>query len=152
LVSFDLDHDGSPDFGLSNRWFYHSTTGAFANLQVFQSPSPNEIWMTNSKACGGTYPVAAALPKGKTIGPKGEFKHSPYGAVMAAATKATTCGVWAGQSNLQAYLGLKFTINGKIHFGLGTSESGHAAPTIFSYPDRLRLRDHSQQVDPCGRD
>jgi hypothetical protein len=24
---------------------------------------------------------------------------------------------WAGQSNLQAYLGLKFTIKGKIHFG-----------------------------------
>jgi hypothetical protein len=25
--------------------------------------------------------------------------------------------VWAEQSNLQAYLGLKFTIKGKIHFG-----------------------------------
>jgi hypothetical protein len=73
--------------------------------------------MTNSGECGGTEAVAAALPKGKRIGPKREFKHYPYGAVMAAATKATTCGVWAGQSNLHAYLGLKFTIKGKVHFG-----------------------------------
>jgi hypothetical protein len=66
---------------------------------------------------GGVEAVAAALPKSKRIGPKGEFKHSDGAAVMAAASKATTCGVWARQSNLQAYLGLKFTIQGKIHFG-----------------------------------
>jgi hypothetical protein len=72
--------------------------------------------MTKIMCAGTETSDAAALPKGKRIGPKGEFKHSSY-AVMAATSKATTCGPWARQSNLQAYLGLKFTINGKIHFG-----------------------------------
>jgi hypothetical protein len=116
LFRIDLDHDGTPDFGLSNKWT-HSTTFSFRTLSVRQSQSPNEMWMTNSKECGGILAGAAALPKGKRIGPKGEFNNPYRAAVMAAATKATTCGVWAGQSNLQAYLGLKFTIKGKIHFG-----------------------------------
>jgi hypothetical protein len=115
LFRIDLDHDGSPDFGFSNTWT-SNVSFAFRRLAVHPSQPTNEIWVTNSKACGGTASVVAALPKGKKIGPKGEFKHNPYG-VMADATKATTCGVWARQSNLQAYLGLKFTINGKIHFG-----------------------------------
>jgi len=116
LFPFDLNHDGIPDFGFSNKQSV-SSAFSFRTLKVRQSQSANEIWMTHSMACGGTESVAAALPKGKRIGPKGEFKHYPFGAVMAAASKATTCGVWAGQSNLQAYLGLKFTIKGKIHFG-----------------------------------
>jgi hypothetical protein len=61
---FDLNHDGTPDFGLSNKWSYNGGT-----LKVLQSQVADEIWMTNSKACG-TLSVAAALPKGKRIGPK----------------------------------------------------------------------------------
>ena len=68
--------------------------------------------------CGGAPSSGAApLPKGTRIGPNGAFKHRTYGAGMAYAGKGTTCGPWARQSNLQAYLGLKFTIKGKIHFG-----------------------------------
>jgi hypothetical protein len=111
----DLDHDGSPDFGLRNNWFH--TYFSYRDLLVRQSQSPNEIWMTNSMCAGAESSGAAPLPKGKRIGPNGEFKHRTYGAGMAYAGKATTCGPWARQSNLQAYLGLKFTINGKIHFG-----------------------------------
>jgi hypothetical protein len=115
LFRIDLNHDGTPDFSLSNRW--NVPYFSYRTLRVFQSQPANEIWLTNRYKCGGVESVAAALPKGKRIGPKGEFKHYPHGAVMAAASKGTTCGVWAGQSNLQAYLGLKFTIKGKIHFG-----------------------------------
>jgi hypothetical protein len=115
LFRIDLNHDGTPDFGLSNKWIHTYFSNRTLLVHAFQPGT--EIWMTGRYKCGGVESVAAALPKGKRIGPKGEFKHYPHGAVMAAASKGTTCGVWAGQSNLQAYLGLKFTIKGKIHFG-----------------------------------
>ncbi len=113
LFYIDLNHDGTPDFAFSNTWYVGEKTDRV--LKIVE-PSANEIWMTNSKACN-TLSVAAALPKGKRIGPKADFKHNNFGAVMAAATPTGSCGVWLGQSNLQAYLGLKFTIKGKIHFG-----------------------------------
>jgi hypothetical protein len=115
LFRIDLNHDGTPDFSLSNRW--NVPYFSYRTLRVFQSQPANEIWLTNRYKCGGVESVAAALPKGKRIGPKGEFENSYGAAVMAAHSKATNCGVWFGQSNFQAYLGLKFTINGKIHFG-----------------------------------
>jgi hypothetical protein len=116
LFRIDLNHDRIPDFGISNNRF-QSTEMSDRNLWVRHSQPANEIWMTKSMCAGRSQSGAAALPKGKRIGPKGEFKHTPYGAGMAYAGKATTCGPWARQSNLQAYLGLKFTIKGKIHFG-----------------------------------
>jgi hypothetical protein len=116
LFRFDLNHDGIPDFGLSNRWA-HSTEADFRTLKVFPSQPANEIWMTKGNGFFCTSSVAAVLPKGKRIGPKGGFKHYALGAVMAISTKTATCGVWLGQSNFQAYLGLKFTIKGEIHFG-----------------------------------
>jgi hypothetical protein len=115
LFRIDLNHDGTPDFGLSNKWIHTYFSNRTLLVHAFQPG--NEIWMTGRYKCGGVESVAAALPKGKRIGPEGEFENSYGAAVMAAHSKATNCGVWFGQSNFQAYLGLKFTINGKIHFG-----------------------------------
>jgi len=114
LFHIDLDHDGTPDFGFLNTWYVGEKTDR--TLKVLQSQPANEIWMT--KACN-TFPVAAALPRGKRIGSKADFQHNNFGAVMALATPTGSCGVWLGKSNFQAYLGLKFTIKGKIHFGWG---------------------------------
>jgi len=112
LFQIDLNHDGTPDFGFLNTWYVGEKTDR--TLKVLQSQPANEIWMT--KACN-TFPVAAALPRGKRIGPKADFQHNNFGAVMALATPTGSCGVWLGKSNFQAYLGLKFTIKGTIHFG-----------------------------------
>ena len=112
LFHIDLNHDGIPDFELSNS--YYKGEKYSWTLKVARAQSANEILMTNTQLCGG---VAAALPRGKRIGPKGSFKTYPRGGWMAIVTATGTCGVWARQSDLQAYLGLKFTIKGKIHFG-----------------------------------
>jgi len=79
LFRIDLNHDGIPDFGLSNNRF-QSTEMSDRNLLVRQSLPANEIWMTKSMCAGAESSGAAALPKGKRIGPKGEFKRTPYGA------------------------------------------------------------------------
>jgi hypothetical protein len=116
LFHIDLNHDGTPDFAFSNHWYVGEKS--YRTLKVIQSQSANEIWMTNSKACGMvSLSAAAALPKGKRIGPKADFRHSNFGAVMAVVVPSLSCGVWLGKSNFQAYLGLKFIIKGKIHFG-----------------------------------
>jgi len=112
LFHIDLNHDGTPDFGLSNS-YYQGEKNAWT-LKAVHTQSANEILMTNSRLCGW---VAAVLPRGKRIGPKGPFKTYPRGGWMAAVNGSFTCGVWASRSNLQAYLGLKFAIKGKTHFG-----------------------------------
>jgi len=70
------------------------------------------------------------------------FQHSSrFGAVIALALKTGSCGEWLGKSNFQAYLGLKFTIKGKIHFGwarvkvdtLQTQQKFSATLTGYAY-------------------
>jgi len=115
LFHIDLNHDGIPDFGLLNS--YYKGEKYYWTLKVVPPRSANGIRVTRSMACGGSESVAAALPKGKRIGPAGPFKNYRNGVVMAVAGGSATCGVWQGKSNLQAYLGLKFAVKGKIHFG-----------------------------------
>ena len=141
LFPIDLNHDGTPDFGLSNKW-YSNGEGDYRTLQAFQSQPANEIWMTKSKACSAfSASAAAAVPKGKRIGSKRDFQHNGRGVVMALALKTGSCGEWLGKSNFQAYLGLKFTIKGKIHFGwarvkvdtLQTQQKFSATLTGYAY-------------------
>jgi hypothetical protein len=111
LISFDLNHDGIPDFGLSNKYSFFSTRW-YGTLAVVQAQPANEIWGVNSKGllCAG------ALPKGIRVGPKGRFQKDPAtGLVMAFSNPDTYFGQWFHVK--QAYLGLKFVIKGKTHFG-----------------------------------
>ena len=111
LFSFDLNHDGIPDFGLSNK-YVATTSRAYGTLKVVQSRQANEIWGVNSKGIL----CAAALPEGIRVGPKGRFQKDPAtGLVMALASFDTYFGPWLKVK--QAYLGLKFVIKGKTHFG-----------------------------------
>jgi hypothetical protein len=111
LITFDLNHDGIPDFGLSNQ--YVSTSQGFTFLKVKQHQEDNQIWQVSSqgKVCAG------ALPAGTKVGPNGNFKRDPKsGLAMAFANfEGTTYGPW--NKVKKGYLGLKFVIKGKTHFG-----------------------------------
>jgi hypothetical protein len=111
LISFDLNHDGISDFGLSNK--YVSTSQGFAFLGVKQHQQANEIWQVRNqgRVCAG------ALAAGRKIGPKGNFHNDPKaGLPMAFANfEGTYYGPWLKVK--QAYLGLRFVIKGKTHFG-----------------------------------
>ncbi len=111
FVRFDLNHDGITDFGLSNlRHVLSSET--FAALRVAPIGEANEIWGVYSKQVL----CAAALPKGRKVGPKGPFQKDPKdGLPMAVSGAYGTYGPWRHVQ--QAYLGLKFVIKGKKHFG-----------------------------------
>jgi hypothetical protein len=112
LISFDLNHDGIPDFGLSNI-YTHTSFQAAGFLKVVQAQSANEVWNVTSKG----FLCAATLPKNARVGPKGHFQKDPTaGLAMAFSNlEGTYFGPWRNVK--QAYLGLKFVIKGKTHFG-----------------------------------
>jgi hypothetical protein len=131
-VNLDLNHDGITDFqfcvfGDSESSSYcskqrgsrtlagkHPPSPFFDDLSIFPANSRNEIWghLTFRQS-----PAAADLPAGVRIGPKGKF--SPGHRLMATWGMGSTQSYYGGPwKNAQhRYLGLKFVIKGKVHFG-----------------------------------
>ncbi|MFZ0322057.1 MAG: hypothetical protein WAL56_23220 [Candidatus Sulfotelmatobacter sp.] len=102
----DLNHDGINDFLIVN---FYSTTSALLNVGVSPEQPGNEIFSN-----GAGY--AAAIPAGIAIGSNGRF-HPAQSLNMANDDfPVGNCqGPWKEARN--KYLGLKFKINGEIHFG-----------------------------------
>jgi hypothetical protein len=113
--SLDLNHDGTADFELKNVFNTFSGNSA-GYMKVLPLASANEVWAARAPGCGSEELCAAALPKGRTIGPKGSFQpDSPSGELMEASDIVSgNSGSWL---NVTRYLGLKFVIAGKTHFG-----------------------------------
>jgi hypothetical protein len=117
LFRVDLNHDGIADFALRNTWKTLSSR-THATLTVERLRPANEIWGNTGGTCtytGSPYQCAAALPKGTKVGPKGNFKADPLPLAMAVSNLRGQFGPWLHVK--QAYLGLKFVIKGKTHFG-----------------------------------
>jgi hypothetical protein len=114
LVPLDLNHDGIPDFGLRNRWRILGSE-IFATLKVVQARSANEI--RKGLPCYPGFLCAAALPKGTKVGVKGQFQQDPKsGLFMVQLDHVYDWGPWLNVKQ-QAYLGFKFVIKGRTHFG-----------------------------------
>jgi hypothetical protein len=130
-VPIDLNHDGMADFSMTNLYIF-STRGlpSLGALDVkpaqrAQAHQANEIWEVNSS--GGD--CAAALPKGKPVGPKGAFQRDPvYGLLMAEFNFVKSSCPWVKVK--QAFLGLKFWIKGQPHFGWARVKLSHQAFSI----------------------
>jgi hypothetical protein len=108
----DLNHDGTTDFLLSNK--YGTSTGfSFADLSL--SGAKNSFAMTSSRQ----QQFPRALAKGAKIGAHSQRFHSAKG-LMAGIVSADNgsqshAGKWAYATN--RYLGLKFSIKGETHYG-----------------------------------
>lgn len=109
-LSLDLNHDGVADFIFSN--FYTSTSSTL-NLSVDPADPSNEIFSTG----GQVHSVfAAALAAGRNIGPHGKFQKLLGEGMANGLDLESKCqGPWVNAH--ERYLGLKFIIKGKIHFG-----------------------------------
>jgi hypothetical protein len=116
-LHLDLNHDGIADFDLKDtfsQWSYSSR----GLLSALPDRPKNAIW---GHIVGRTA-YASALPANVEVGPKGQFLTGEGG--MASeyfnggrdrAGFLYGNGPWANVTN--RYLGLKFVIQGKIHFG-----------------------------------
>jgi hypothetical protein len=161
FAELDLNHDGIKDFQ-----FYNSYQGPSARrppegnngaaLRVSPAQSSNRVWAVESK--GGL--AAAALPKGTKVGARRPFQPGHSSLVMAAyvgGTSGTAFGPWLKVK--RAFLGLKFVINGKTHFGwarirIGGSGVGFPA-TITGYayetvPDKPIITGQTKGPDTIG--
>jgi hypothetical protein len=154
VVNLDLNNDGLPDFELCNlsSFFQCSTSRRVGETGTSKHPSPffdwlvvfpakaksqqNRIW-GNSTWRGDA--AAAALRAGFHIGPKRRFLPGTVDAGgQVAGRLMATQGSAAGQTYyggpwknvLHRYLGLKFIIKGKIHYGWARLHVHWRAPHI----------------------
>jgi hypothetical protein len=120
-LHLDLNHDGIADFDLKDTfstWFYSSA----GRLSALPDRTKNAIWghMVQRSA------YASALPANVEVGPKGQFLAGAGGMASEYFNGGRRGGrdhpdfpygngPWANVTN--RYLGLKFVVKGKTHFG-----------------------------------
>jgi hypothetical protein len=119
----DLNHDGIVDFTFVDSHFTSTFDGGAGVLTIFPQQSANEIWGNQSSA--GFRRYASALAPGIEIGSKGKFQpgemilahsSSNEGKRHPNSISSYNCdGPWKHAGN--RYLGLKFIINGEVHYG-----------------------------------
>jgi hypothetical protein len=143
-VSIDLNHDGVNDFYFS--LYSHSSVlnGTFLRmLQVKGVSRPrNQVYSVLSSG----YTVAAALPNGAKIGPERGFQNHLSMAIMFAVGNGYNSSISQGpwrKVTKQAYLGLRFVIKGKIHYGW--ARLGHIS---HNKPARALLTGYAYETIP----
>jgi len=118
-LQIDLNGDGVVDFTLSGGSSITSGISTEARLRVYGNAKTNQIF---GKKEQGPRPVASALPPGVELGPNSKFAAS--NTYMGEAGNfpggvRTYFGPWApkGGERKDRFVGLKFVIDGQIHFG-----------------------------------
>ena len=118
-VKLDLNHDGVTDFRFVAT--FQTTTSTFrSNLSVLPAAGNGvEGWT-------GGRPYASALRLGAGIGPLRYFPGKQMASVNVGPAAIYYVGIWVNVKN--RYLGLRFKIKGKTHFGwarLGVQVQNH---------------------------
>jgi len=118
----DLNHDGTNDF-LLRATYYAGSTGFAVGLDA-SGIAENRVTGRRFASSGGYFfSAASALQAGAQIGPKGNFSvRFPLMAVEhfgRIGSQYSDLGPWAGKGKgvRSRYLGLKFVVNGEVHYG-----------------------------------
>ena len=111
-LNLDLNHDGVVDFQLLND--LHLSTTPFGDDLSIKPLAGNAVWGGKSNR---VYYFAAALPAGIAINSQAPFQARQLNLAFASLTAFTyvSGGPWKSARN--RFLGLKFLINGEVHFG-----------------------------------
>jgi hypothetical protein len=138
--SLDLNNDGVIDFTLLND-LHLSTTPFGCDLDVSPAVKGNGVIQGMRERYNQI--AAAALPAGFPIGTGKPFVFQQvnlaYASLVAGSPQYVSGGPWKGATN--RYLGLKFLINGEVHFGWARltvrtdsrREAVHATLTGYAY-------------------
>ncbi len=119
----DLNHDGIRDFQLRSL-YYAGTSGLEVGLDA-TGFDDNRVAGRRFESSGGYFfSAASALRAGAEIGPEGNFSVTyPFMAVelfkKGGGSQYSDLGPWArkGKGVRNRYLGLKFVIDGEVHYG-----------------------------------
>jgi hypothetical protein len=124
-VPLDLNHDGRADFSFANRYF--ASIYFWLGLRISPVTHPNAVWgqgRGNDTLCSHRF--ASALPAGRTVRANksyfqagGSFPPVNLATVLGSVNSLGTNTFTQGQFPYAhgRYLGLRFVINGKIHYG-----------------------------------
>jgi hypothetical protein len=120
----DLNQDGIKDFVLRTT-FYRGSSALQVGLAASGFRNANNVVAGRRFSTGGGYflSAASALPADARIGPKGDFSvRSPLMAVElfnGVGSQYSYQGQWAGKGEgvTNRYLGLKFVVDGEVHYG-----------------------------------
>jgi len=135
IFPLDLNHDGTPDF-----YFFHNSNAHFTeSVSIRPNVSKNDMWGTQGN-------LASALLAGIRIGPSKHFSQGHGGSfgdgkllwrIQVCGTQTPTCktnttGQWKPPIT-NHFLGLKFIINGKKHYGWARVSYVNAIATLTGY-------------------
>ena len=137
VYNLDLNHDGTTDF-LIQQCCGRGSSSINSNGLLAKEALGNAV----EGSVAGSHNFAAALKAGAQIGPKQGFVHGGYqGEILASVTHCCTTGSshvighWVDVKN--RYLGLRFKIDGKTHYGwarLSVQVQGfHITGTLTGY-------------------
>jgi hypothetical protein len=104
IYHLDLNHDGITDFRIKNSTF----TSDFHHESLYALPAQPHNGAAGASQSGAR--LAFALRRGAIVGPK-----QPFSGVLMAASTSGPLGQWVNVNG--RYLGLRFLIKGKVHYG-----------------------------------
>jgi hypothetical protein len=118
VTELDINHDGINDFQFTN---FANECGApragtfdcIATLKVAPARPSNRVVDIKSNILY----CASALPKGVKVGPGGPFRSHSSGLTMAYENTGAGTHSCPWRQVKLAYLGVKFVVSGKVHFG-----------------------------------
>jgi hypothetical protein len=132
VYHLDLNHDRTTDFFLSND--YRDQSGGTAAVMRVNAPRLNGFAVSSSRG------YALALNEGAKIN-SGRVFDSGFGVMQVVSTSShgneTNKGNWQQAAN--RYLGLKFSLAGKTHYGWArltvhaTADPAHITATLTGY-------------------
>ena len=138
LTQLDLNNDGTPDFafGLSSTIRFTSI-GYTSRFKFLLRVAPDQAG--NQVVQGQQAGTAAAIAAGRKIGPQQKFGANGYLVHQIYSRNSKGKDVSSGSwRNLEfAYVGLKFLINGEVHYGWARIKfpypNGYGFPSIYGY-------------------
>lgn len=121
----DLNHDGINDFLLRTTYYVGSSYYKAGLSASGNHNASNAVAARRSSRTGYFFSAASALPAGARIGPglKFSMRHPVMAEDLfprdAATSQYSDLGQWIskGKGVGHRYLGLKFVINGEVHYG-----------------------------------
>jgi hypothetical protein len=152
----DLNHDGITDFTLMDR--FETLTSTFRSYLSVKPAAGNGV-----EGWTGFRPYASAIKLGAGIGPARYFPGKLMASVSVGPAAVYYVGSWVNVKN--RYLGLRFKIKGKTHFGwarfsvqvqnytvVGTL-TGYAYETVAGKPikaGQTKENDHAATIQPAS--
>lgn len=127
LFGFDLDNDGTDDFGLIN--VLYSAIGAM-NVVLYGSGG---VAGYIGSFLGSTFPFVSVIDAGEAVGPSLDFYSTSGGAPLLWGSFAVVGSLGQFNNVSDKYIGLRFKIGSDFHYGWARLDVTHTTITLKDY-------------------